>query len=998
MTSLNWTLVLGIDFDPVSDDSAYIREVIEQKYKDWSISSTRGDDPGYYTNLLENKSEIDKIAENKELRQKLAEEAKSLVKGEINKSLRKFQGDGVIPSKKITAICKIVKREVEKKANVKAWECSEEYVEKCALEQGFKLDSNDEKHAEEVNRAFAPFDKGTRYSGFKDPQKRLKLLGYDDVYAYARESNPSITRSSLNKEILKCLQNNFEKRSGKIDQAKDNAEKVLNFFKDVFSSSDEREKYDNYLTYLEVKAKLEDFKSDAELNNKHVDIKTFQSATSQIAPLIKNKADAPLIVEGYCNKNKFIRDSISGKVFCRCGHCNDKQNVVCAGCGLPLNVECPNCGKKLANGVEMCPTCAHEIGKALDRAKECCDKAKESLDDSRISEAKIYIEKAKEEWPTLSIIADIKEDLDKKNSQLEPLLSRLQVSINEKKFESAKKCAEEIKKLFPRYEVSQLDEIEFALAALNNKLSTITESSTEEQKIRTYSEALELCHDCEEALFFMKFHAPCAPCDVCAQWQASSNSVKIEWKPSGSEGSIKYIVVKKEGAPPTSIDDGLLVLETTAYEGDDQNPQQGASYYYAVFAERFNGISKPCFTKKSVFISSEVSNLEVRPTDKAIKLKWDHVNGGKVVVLMTSPESKVLGETSLDEFICGSLENGVTYEFNIVVEYIHDGDIIRTAGVSRVATPIDNQVVIKGLHAKRKKGSDSFLLNWSVNSNAEIRFFLATTLDEIPDERSIRTLEELLGQFKVADVSDVNNSSATLTYNDQRPIFVFPAVVCGESAIVGKWCKISITEDVKIIDVTKVNDYLRIRIEPNEKASQYLILSRKDRFVNDISECNKDVKRKQVSIASFERDGVLKLNEGGEQDVYISVFANYGTPQEPDYSEGSDYLFCEEEIIKYSIISKKRWFAPPQFSVSFRSSSGNKFVLPKTYCRLGRDSVPLAGAGEVIKMIDSREVDGEYVCELGCLPKEKNLFLKAECEDGETVKLQLDESSNHQIS
>ena len=1002
----NWLLVLGLDFDPAPNDMKYLQTVIDKKKKFWVEHSLDQLDGAYYTMLKDSSGTIENAVLDSAQRNAMAEDAKTKVYGLLDKFLKTAAAAGgkedEIEEERIADVVKKLVKRIQKTEGIKGWDYSLDKATKYA-ERHYTIVKSESANDEEAARAYEPYSKGSRWSAFRDLDKALRSFGASDLYAFAFPDRGAAARTEESETILSVIKRFYDAKSIHHNQEKTNAETIYNKAKDVFSTDQKRAEYGEYLAFLNVDKALEDLRDSAELSNNMVSEGVFGEAAKAIAPFVEDKASAPLIVKGFCLKKGLALKSSSGAIFCRCGHPNQPSATTCAHCGLSLRIQCPRCGKSVANSVNYCE-CRQPIGKALSRAEENCAVALSYLKALDFEKAHAALEQARNAWPAFAVCEEVESEIRVLEQRAGSQMAKLKEALARKAYYEAKGVLEGLRLSCPNYGASVEGAQIFAGIEESRKAVKAAEAATsEDEKVKWYTQALLACSDCAEAASYMRSHEPEPAADLCASVDQVAHVVRLSWRHSASKGDISYVLRRKEGSLPSSVTDGDEVLVTSGAQGEDKTARSGCEYYYALFTMRSGTASAPCVLRSPVCVFGEVEGLKVIPGDACVEFQWKPMGGSaRVRVNLEEPSKAVLTTTSGSHFVHEGLQNGLSYAYRVSTVYDVGGKTHTTEGVSVEATPITGDDAVFDLRALRAKGSSAqFDLTWSERPGSHVLIYEADRREDVPEAGALATMADIESFAAPVLLRDAKAGRASLSYGGQDPIFVFAVVVYGKTAIVGNTVRVCGQEEVKITDVYQANDKIMVCIDPPERAIGFVVITRSDRFASGIEERTRDgdQTRQSFTKSAYRKNGVLAVNGAAARDYYLSVFAMYGSPQAPLFSEPAECFFSNKpkDRIVYSIKSANVPFMAPKATLSFKAAKSD-FVLPATTVVYGIGGLPIfEGDGVQILHIPEQRVSGSLECEVAGLPKRKNIYLKAMPSDAAFDPYQLDPRSNAKI-
>ncbi len=1013
----NWLLVLGLEFDPAPNDKDVLEGAVKKKLKAAKMNDKQNDPQkgGYYRAIADElgKPDVLQMLQDEEQRAGMAKEACEVVYKLLDEFIKLAARDTrEIENGKIVAIAKQTQKNVRKQTGIPDWECASSAVCERAKAQGFIVYEPDQASAggastkDEELAAYDPFSKKSKWrsKNWEDLDEALRTFGCATLYEYAcpdgYEKNPVLFPSDV---LLKGVVGRAREQK-QHNAAKSSADRIEGYAQSILDSDDARAEYNEYIEFKAVNDKLELLKDKADINDGQVSDEAFGEAIKEVAGAVCDKSKAPLIVRGFCRKKNLRFPQQQNIAYCRCGHANDPGNQFCQGCGLPLVVTCPSCKKDVMNREEYC-TCGEQIGKALGEAVSLCDMAQGAFERFDFAAAQEWLEKARAKWPGLKRCKELGRDIDGAKRDIGPGMERLSRCMKENRFCAARDAYAGLERRHKGFQDAvKAQEICKRISEADGFARRAEAATSEEKKVDLYGRALAACADHPDALQFMRENPPAPPSNLRVAIVTPGNKVRLDWDPSPSGGSLIYLVCRREGSPLASSEDGDEVARGSATWAEDASMRSGEPYYYAVCALRADVPSQLVGLSKPVYITPEVANLRIVPGDGMVEFYWKALDGGEVEIEEKSPGHRSVLRTSSNHAVLPGLDNAATYTYRVRVHYHVEGDDVATEGILASATPIDAEESIVDFRAARSRGAKGrFTLSWTEDPGQKVMLFSAENRDMIPDGGTITSLDELERQFARACVCGQGVGSADFRYEGDTPLFLFPVLVYGKTAVVGNCARVCVEEEIKITDVRRVNDEIAVYIEPLEKASAFIVLCRSDRFVRDIGEsgADGDQTRRQIPRKAYERDGALKMKYAGQRDYYISVGVMYGTASAFAYSGLTEYFFSTrpKEAVKYSIRAAKIPFAGLRATLTFSMENQTSFRLPQTVVEYGVGGVPvLPGSGVQVAVIPEQDVEGTLDFRVSGLPNCENVYLKASPSDAASNAYVLDPKSKCKIS
>lgn len=1017
----NWLLVLGLAFDPVPSDEKVLSAAYEAKKKYVGLGKSMNDpDKGEYYKAIKdqlNKTEHGTPAVLKRLndetqREQLAEDARRIVYKLMDQFITEAaKGEGReddIESHKFANIAMVTQKFVQKKARIPDWECTADDVRRRVEALGLEIIETGQGGASASSKsdeeaAYEPYSTNSKWRKWLKLDEYLGHFGFATIYEYAcppgHEGNPAGAPSG---DILRCAENLSDSKK-QHNAEKASANHIASYAKAILQNETSRAEYDEYIEFNAVTDILDRFESLVDVGGGVVGDDTLNGAIREVAEVVRDKSKAPLIVRGFCRKKNKKFSQQMNAVYCRCGYANALSSSACQGCGLPLQVACPSCGKKHPNSAEYCD-CGSPVGRKLGEAALLCKAAQRAIDRFDFSNAESLISQAKATWAGLSKYVELESKISSAKRSVGPVADKINSLIAKKRFMEARDAIAEAKRNHPGFNVPAIEkEIAERTSEADQCARQAAAAQSESERLELYERALAICADQRDALSYMRNNPPAPPTGLKMMQDGDKGSVRLVWQASTAGGTVSYTVRRCEGSSPVDEEDGVEVSSGNVTRAEDATALPGKPYYYAVFAIRCGIASAALKHSDPVFITSEVSDLAVMPGDGIVEFRWKKSDTCEVEIEETAPGKGVVARTRNGFCTHSGLTNGTTYAYRIRAIYWIDGREQATSGLCVDATPIGISECIVDFRATRARDADHlFELTWTEAPGSNVKIFSSEERDALIDEGTILSLGEIEARFSSPGIQGQKCGMARMQYSGDVPVFVFPVLVYGKTAVVGNCARVFGKEEIRITSVQRMNDDLMIRIEPPAKAVAFVVLCRSDRFVRDVGEGGKDgdQSRRQIPLKAYERDGALRIKYAGARDYYISVCAVYGSPLAPTYSEVTEYFFSTKPktAIHYSIRALKIPFVGVKATLTFHTDS-QKFTLPQTVVEYGIGGLPVfSGSGTQVATIPEQEVSGTLNFEVSGLPNRKGVYLKAFPAEGSTDAYVLDPQSNFKIS
>lgn len=991
----NWYMILELEFDPDPVmDEAVIEQRIEEKRKFWSSKANDfkyGPEYRKYSQMLPD-IKRDMIGENN-IRQKLIKEACDLTYGPIDKILKQIKKPE-IPSDTIEKIAK--KQKVD-----------EETVKRRALALGIKITSAQGGDFEAVYDKYykAKPQNADKFNGMK---QMLASFHVENLYEFLYIGTP--IKNAFNQPCDALRQRAKEKKKKefyKSDSVSGTGSKLCGMCDETFKDDTSKQIYDKYIEYNRRKAILDSAKEIYELTGE-LTAEKYGDTVGQLTELFKDRKLAERVFTAFCKVEKVPlampatgdnTDNGSIKI-CRCGCINDISDgrKVCKNCGLELQIKCPNCGTVNDANINVCK-CGFRF-ENIDKAVAMCELASEAIENMNFSAARAHLSDAGKYWPGSEKVRVLEARLEELEGRVGNAVDEMKAACQAKNYYAARKNYENIRKFFPNYsDITVEDEIKAAIEAAEKYRSIAQSTKSVEDIADACTRAYEACNDCPGVKEIIAKYPPSAPSGLTVSINATAKVNVLSWTRSTSGGLLYYSVVRKEGAMPISVKDGKLIGRVSMCSIDDRDISPGASYYYAVFAERAGVYSKALTLKEPVRNLFEISGLTVAAGDGALQFSWDVIAENASVEMERDAKTR-LTCNNRSSFADQNLDNDREYQYRVYLVYSVGDQKMRTKGITVSGTPTRPPLPIEKLTVKPLQNHD-FQIDWENPENSEVRFFYSKKKPGffLGDLVPLPVLESAMKSLMVQKRS---NLSGTFTYAGDSLIYVTAAAVKSGSAVIGAMARTSMGGAVKVKGANVFNGKILISVELPKGATGFVVLYRFDQFPESIS----DVKtvRKYIPLKQYEYDCGLVIDSNEPQDYYFSIFAEFRIDGEKDYSTGTDYLFSNRsrEVITYSVELSKKLFGPGTLTLTFESDN-RTFVLPAIDIMSSLGVAPMfKKSAKIFCQIEKQEVNGSVQIKIPLqkgMPKETYIkaFLQDDSQQGR-YQLKLKVKSDLRIS
>ena len=999
----NWYIVLELEFDPPVEDENVILQRINEKSRFWSTHFNDFKNGAQYRKWHQSVPQIKKDmlgADN--IRSKLAAEACTIVYAPIDKLLKTIGRKRYITPDEGDKISKKLKVDIA-------------IIKKRAAKQGIKWEVPPVDYQAVFDKYYKT--KPQNASTFEGMLQMLKTFNVDNLYdfLYAGTSVKNANRlpcGTLRVRAGEKKKNEFYKK----DSISGTGSKLCGQCDLAFADDNAKQIYDNYLDYMRRRAILDDVMSIAEITGE-LTSEQGDEVIGQLTQLFRDRSLAETVLVSFC-KVKKISFNVSGaepkndniKV-CRCGCLNDVSDgrKVCSNCGLPLSIKCPKCGTVCDSNIRVCK-CGFKF-ENIDRAIALCEQADHSIDSLEFDIAEAHLSDAERYWPGSGQAAELRKKLTEYKNRVGREVSKMRSAIENKRYFEAKKQYDTIRKLFPGYSETAIEqEINTAVSKAQALLSKAKASGIEKDILELCAQAYDLCHDLPGVRELMP--APSAVTGFKVKPIPSSRANSISWNVSNDK-SIRYLVVRSESGWIQSISDGEVVFRGSASSYSDKNIEPGVTYYYNVFAERAGIYSKGAQGEfKPVYNLFEISNVSIAASDASLNITWARLpkNSTAEIYQVENGRERHIISCPSDSYLIANLKNDSEYTYHIRLSYFILGKKEYTAGVIVCGTPTKPPQPIETLRIKPQE-NNIFDAVWDQDESSEVRLYASAKKPRhaVGDIISLVQLESEMKQLQKRPLTNAaraalkpSEQGCSFQYSGTEVLYVVAVVVKSGSAVFGSAARACNGDNVTIKSIRTVNGKINIYLTAPESATGFIVLYRHDKFPADIGDMQ--TVRKYIPIKQYLLNSAILIDSPEEKKYYFSVFAEFRHDGEKDYSSGTDYLFdnSSKVNITYSISVSRRRIGEKVLTLGFEANV-RSFTLPEIEIMSAVGNTPMfKSSATLFHTIPSQPVEGVLQVKI-TIPRgmKKDTYIKAFFKDesaqsGNQLRLKL--GSNYKIS
>ncbi|GID31111.1 hypothetical protein [Paractinoplanes brasiliensis] len=282
------------------------------------------------------------------------------------------------------------------------------------------------------------------------------------------------------------------------------------------------------------------------------------------------------------------------------------------------------------------------------------------------------------------------------------------------------------------------DRVDRAAAAVDEFAGKAGEAEREgrtEDAAWLLAEAIRLAADDAGLVAHLARFPPPEPAEVVAG--PGPGRVTLRWQPSRTRtGEVSYRVVRRDGLPAMSPEDGDPVIETTATSASDTAPPVARPVVYTVFAVRGDAVSRGAAAGPVVLLPP-VTGLTLTGDGHAVTGSW-LVDPAAVQVTVTCtrldgdgpPRPVATRPGAATGFVDPEAELGVAYSYRVTVHYHGpDGERLESEAVAGHIVADHPPAAVPDLSAEVAPGDRAphLALSWTAPRGGRVEIRRATT-------------------------------------------------------------------------------------------------------------------------------------------------------------------------------------------------------------------------------------------------------------------------------
>lgn len=732
---------------------------------------------------------------------------------------------------------------------------------------------------------------------------------------------------------------------------------------EAFASDAQKDAYDDYLAWRRVMDVLEEA-GEATAIVKQLEPKQVADYIDALHEACGNEEDAAAYLKWYCEKHGIaLGQAAPSKAKSLCPLCDrlvDEDIKVCPHCGALQTVKCPECGEHNPLKNKHCQNCAYDFTNLL-QASALCELATQEINLLNFDVADMMLNEAEHLWKECPDIQPVRQEKDRKEEQLGPLVAEMREAAKAKLLHKAQLLYDSVCKQVPGFKDPKLEE-QIALGIQKAKLAMDKAAGMSAQaQCPMAIEAYNACADYPGVRELLERYPPLPPTEVTVESDNETRCNFISWKGSGEQG-VTYTIVRKKGTAPVDVLDGEALATVGGNSYADETPLCGVPMYYAVAARKGPVNSKIALSGQAVENLFDVQDAQIREGDTSIQGYWNGMPPGARVEVWRKTENppKAPGDGTQiknvvgDRFLDQGLDNDTIYYYLIVLCYKVNGTDKYSKGLVMQGTPSTPPAPVDYLMARLLKPGH-FELEWDQPPDEVVEFYYSETPPDFAKEDYVE-LHKLRAAALPIHILIQKPGKGTFSLPGDGIYYLVSATIRNNSALIGATTTISSREIVRIDKVTVSGADLCVLFDWPEKVRRVLLAYRTDRY-SDSPEDSVATKT-LVNRAVYDLHKAIILKGCGNGTYYMSLYAEIGSADGTTFSAGSNYLFCfgQAEQVTYEIRSK--WWLRKLKEASIVLDSSGAVPALQVYSQNG--GVPVF------------RNQGTLICEIPALPEAKN--------------------------
>ena len=898
-----------LELDPSINKWSIIELAILDKRRTWSMQKNQGTPTQRRKaeRYLKYIPEMESLLKNPEsLKQEAKQYKKELAK---NQKINLNQLDELIKTIQTTTVSpKLIQKLISQTGKV----FTQSEVEKRLKERGISVAENKERKKNSKPKMERSIATGIR--------KQLDILKLKNLYTFLNLNSTSrLNKRSSPKSLYERADSIYKdlSRTGKTDSDTTLKMELAGHAKSVFSDQNKKQRYDNSYE-LEALLELNKYIEIAE-HNKFIGSKELASLLVTGKKMGIHEEAVLEYIEEITEKRKWVlqKESTSTQEkYQICGYCDtlsSPQDKHCIKCGEKLIEQCQKCGNLTPTEYESCNKCGFHTGDAP-LVKSLFNDAKRYVNEGDFDKAINYLNRALDYWHDWEPAKDQINLIKEQQNTAYKALNDINKLISQRNFEAADLKLKQYHNQFGQANTIHIskkinEELTKAKVVFNlaEKFHTTKKFDLAFDK---YAESLTFCADFSLAIAAMAKTPPPSPIKIVVKWIGTT--LRLSWQAVKTQGEFSYKIIRKEQGAPSHIEDGKVIMQTTAEYSDDINIKSGTVYYYAVFTIRANTASRSCAISGPHLLMADVSNVKYQVGDKRVTINWDSPFGSLGTEIwkqkISNPVSKKEQKNviSNDSFIDSELKNGSCYQYFIIAKYPDPANTTKirySNGVEITVTPTSPPMPINDLRCQRR--DDAIFLSWTpLPENVSIQIRQTQMLPAMSIGQIISLNE--VAKFGTP-ISISTNKTAQTTLQIQGRVYFIPLSIISETVVLGKPVSITTLDDISQLASRKNGNSIYLTWNWPIGAKEVLITYLHDRFPSQPSE----IGAVKISITQdeYKNNHCWELRSAIEKKHYFTLFVK--DPSAYVYSQGHHLIetMGQETTVQYKVMIDRHLFS-----------------------------------------------------------------------------------------
>lgn len=610
------------------------------------------------------------------------------------------------------------------------------------------------------------------------------------------------------------------------------------------------------------------------------------------------------------------------RVFVTCPSCHnvsifddqeEAQKAECPNCKTKLYMKCPNpqCGKIVPAAAERCD-CGFVIS-GLRFYKSYFERCEMAIRQQNLKLANEEYNNALRSNPAGEGLKELAKKLAELEDALGKPLKEIGNLIDAKKMYAAQAAITQLVRKRPSIDVAQYNaQVNRALVQANTEYARCRQAGISvAQKVDICTRVLEIVSDYDAAVSEIIANPPEPVLRVSAAIDTAAMSCSINWAPNPNNRNVSYVVVRKIGGNPQSVEDGIKTEGILATSFKDTNLEAGKDYCYAVFVARAvcsASVSKPAYPGQPVVLLKEIGHLRADSNGQSCTLSWQDQPGSLGVSIERSDDNGSTWQLLTDRVQNSfndkkGLRNEKIYRYKVKTAWVVGGKVVYSAGITR-----DVKVETKPDPLKISALCDvdgNCKLSWNPQGAGVVWLFQLKDTSNVTagmdyDQNQLETLGGRIGQVAIANGSFTHMLGA----NARARVVAFRPY--GDRVVAGEAITLSTIPPLKIKETSVINGSLRIMIEqPSQNVTRILYqVSTSSAQPYATEQTAKQGAMSGIDVAAYRAAGSIVVNKMPEALLYVSVIAQYGSGAQAYFSPVAtkEVSNMPKEKIKYRLI------------------------------------------------------------------------------------------------